>query len=152
MADLRRTSYGWRRSSESGARNDRVVRGNGNEQLSTRSPRFKCFPPCAEIGWDDAANDGGTAGKPRKGTLRMDRSDSPAVRVTAKDDVRKVLAVRRAFDAGAEWANSRRWSATAQRDLTPTRGRILRAVLDREPTADEIAAAMSDDDEESARS
>jgi len=70
--------------------------------------------------------------------------------VTTKDDVTKVLAVRRAFDAGAERANSRRWSTTRQQRLEANARRILRAVLEREPTADEIAAAMGDADEMSA--
>jgi|SRR5215216_1323349 len=83
----------------------------------------------------------------------MDGSDSPAVGakdVIAKDDVTKVLAVRRAFEAGVERASSARWSATRQKRLEANARRILRAVLDREPTADEVAAAMGDDDEESA--
>jgi hypothetical protein len=70
--------------------------------------------------------------------------------VTTKDDVTKVLAVRRAFEAGAERANSGRWSPTRQQRLEANARRILRAVLDREPTADEVALAMGDDDETSA--
>lgn len=70
--------------------------------------------------------------------------------MTTKDEVTKVLAVRRAFDAGAERANASRWSAPRQQRLEANARRILRAVLEREPTADEIAAAMGDDDEESA--
>lgn len=70
--------------------------------------------------------------------------------VTILNDVTKVLAVRRAFEAGAERANSRGWSATAQQRLEANARRILRAVLNREPTVDEVAAAMGDEDEESA--
>ena len=70
--------------------------------------------------------------------------------MTRLNDVSKVLAVRRAFEAGVERVNSGRWSATAQQRLEANARRILRAVLDREPTADEIAAAICDDDEESA--
>jgi plasmid stability protein len=68
--------------------------------------------------------------------------------VTTKDDVTKVLAVRRAFEAGAERANSGRWSPTRQQRLEANARRILRAVLDREPTADEVALAMAGVDEE----
>jgi hypothetical protein len=70
--------------------------------------------------------------------------------VATLNDVTKVIAVRRAFEAGVERANSRRWSATAQQRLEANGRRILRAVLNREPTADEVAAAMGDDDEASA--
>jgi hypothetical protein len=70
--------------------------------------------------------------------------------VTTKDDVTKLLAVRRAFEAGVERANSDGWSATRQQRLEGNARRILRAVLDREPTADEVAAAIGDDDEMSA--
>jgi plasmid stability protein len=78
-------------------------------------------------------------GNPRKG-----------IDVTTEDDVTKVLAVRRAFSAGADRANSGRWSATRQQRLEANARRILRAVLEREPTADEVAAAIGDDDEMSA--
>jgi hypothetical protein len=70
--------------------------------------------------------------------------------VTTKDDVTKILAVRRAFDAGAERAKADRWSPARQQRLEANARRILRAVLEREPTADEVAAAMGDDDETSA--
>ena len=70
--------------------------------------------------------------------------------MTTLNDVTKVLAVRRAFDAGVERANSGRWPATRQKRLEANARRILRAVLEREPTADEVAAAMGDDDEEPA--
>jgi plasmid stability protein len=69
--------------------------------------------------------------------------------VTTLNDVTKVLAVRRAFDAGVE-RDSGRWPATRQKRLEANARRILRAVLEREPTADEVAAAMGDDDEEPA--
>jgi plasmid stability protein len=64
--------------------------------------------------------------------------------------VTKVLAVRRAFEAGQERVNSGHRSATAQKRLEANARRILGAVLDREPTADEVALAI-DDDEASAR-
>jgi hypothetical protein len=70
--------------------------------------------------------------------------------VTTKDDVTKVLAVRRAFEAGVERANSERWSASRQERLEANARRILRAILGREPAADEVALAVGDDDEESA--
>jgi hypothetical protein len=70
--------------------------------------------------------------------------------VTTEDDVTKVLAVRRAFEAGVERANSGCWSATRQERLEANARRILRAVLDREPAADEVALAMGDADETSA--
>jgi hypothetical protein len=68
--------------------------------------------------------------------------------VTTEDDVTKVLAVRRAFEAGAERANSGRWSPTAQLRLEANARRILRAVLEREPTVDEVGVAMAEVDEE----
>jgi hypothetical protein len=70
--------------------------------------------------------------------------------VTTKDEVTRVRAARRAFDAGAERANARRWSTMRQQRLEANARRILRAVLGREATADEIAAAMGDEDETSA--
>jgi DNA-directed RNA polymerase specialized sigma subunit len=70
--------------------------------------------------------------------------------VTTTHEATKVLAVRRAFDAGAERAKADRWSPARQQRLEANARRILRAVLEREPTADEIAAAMGDDDEEAA--
>ena len=66
--------------------------------------------------------------------------------MTTKDEATKILAVRRAFDAGAERANRNRWSATLQRQLEANVRRILRAVLGREPTTDEIAATIHDDE------
>jgi hypothetical protein len=83
-------------------------------------------------------------------TAARQGNPSKGIDVTTQDEVTKVLAVRRAFDAGAERANSRRWSATRQQRLEANARRILQAVLEREPTADEIAAAMGDDDEMSA--
>jgi len=70
--------------------------------------------------------------------------------VTTEDDVTQVLAVRRAYDAGARSPVKVPRSPHAQRQLEANARRVLRAVLEREPTADEVAAAMGDDDEESA--
>jgi hypothetical protein len=69
--------------------------------------------------------------------------------VTTLVDVTKVLAVRRAFEGGLERANSGSSSATAQQRLEANGRRILRAVLDREPTADEVAVAIGEVDEDS---
>lgn len=69
--------------------------------------------------------------------------------------IAKVESVRDAFEYGATVrmkANSARgWSATAQAQLERAARQILRVVLDREPTADEIAVAMGDDDPKEAR-
>jgi hypothetical protein len=97
------------------------------------------LPPSAEVVRETPPGTAARKGNPSKG-----------IDVTTKDDVTKVLAVRRAFDAGAERANSGRWSATRQERLEANARRILRAILEREPTADEVAAAMGDDDEMSA--
>jgi hypothetical protein len=102
-------------------------------------PPLKYFPPSAEVVRETPPGTAARKGNPSKG-----------IDVTTKDDVTKVLAVRRAFDAGAERANSGRWSATRQERLEANARRILRAILEREPTADEVAAAMGDDDEMSA--
>jgi hypothetical protein len=73
---------------------------------------------------------------------------SKGIDVTTEDDVTKVLAVRRAFEAGVERANSGSSSATAQLRLEANARRILRAVLDRDPTVDEVALAIAEVDEE----